>query len=197
MKSVYNFVVTPIGERYNNKKQVEGRELILNTDIEDHKYINRKARVISTPTVGEDLGIKPGDIVITHFNVFRRWYDLKGKERNSRSYFNEKTYLINHDQIFLYKRNKEWLCPKGYCFIQPIKETDKLSLNIEKTNVGVVKYTDQTVNINDLIGYKPNTQCEFVIDNIKLYRILSNLITIKYEHQGNEKTYNPSWAQGG
>ncbi len=197
MKSVYNFVVTPIGERYNNKKQVEGRELILNTDIEDHKYINRKARVISTPTVGGDLGIKPGDIVITHFNVFRRWYDLKGKERNSRSYFNEKTYLINHDQIFLYKRNKEWLCPKGYCFIQPIKETDKLSLNIEKTNVGVVKYTDQTVNINDLIGYKPNTQCEFVIDNIKLYRILSNLITIKYEHQGNEKTYNPSWAQGG
>ncbi len=197
MKSVYNFVVTPIGERYNNKKQVEGRELILNTDIEDHKYINRKAKVISTPTVGEDLGIKPGDIVITHFNVFRRWYDLKGKERNSRSYFNEKTYLINHDQIFLYKRNKEWLCPKGYCFIQPIKETDKLSLNIEKTNVGVVKYTDQTVNINDLIGYKPNTQCEFVVDNIKLYRILSNLITIKYEHQGNEKTYNPSWAQGG
>ena len=195
MKSVYNFVVTPVGERYNNKKQVEGRELILNTDIEDHKYINRKARVISTPTVGKDLGIKPGDIVITHFNVFRRWYDLKGKERNSRSYFNEKTYLINHDQIFLYKRNKKWLCPKGYCFIQPIKETDKLSLNIEKTNVGVVKYTDQTVNINDLVGYKPNTQCEFVVDNIKLYRILSNLITIKYEYQGNEEAYNPSWAQ--
>ena len=197
MKSVYNFVVTPIGERYNNKKQVEGGELILNTDIEDHKYINRKARVISTPTVGKDLGIKPGDIVITHFNVFRRWYDLKGKERNSRSYFNEKTYLINHDQIFLYKRNEKWLCPKGYCFIQPIKETDKLSLNIEKTNVGVVKYTDQTVNINDLVGYKPNTQCEFVVDNIKLYRILSNLITIKYEYQGNEEAYNPSWAQSG
>ena len=197
MKSVYNFVVTPVGERYNNKKQVEGRELILNTDIEDHKYINRKARVISTPTVGKDLGIKPGDIVITHFNVFRRWYDLKGKERNSRSYFNEKTYLINHDQIFLYKRNEKWLCPKGYCFIQPIKEIDKLSLNIEKTNVGVVKYTDQTVNINDLVGYKPNTQCEFVVDNIKLYRILSNLITIKYEYQGNEEAYNPSWAQSG
>ena len=195
MKSVYNFVVTPVGERYNNKKQVEGRELILNTDIEDHKYINRKARVISTPTIGEDLGIKPGDIVITHFNVFRRWYDLKGKERNSRSYFNEKTYLINHDQIFLYKRNEKWLCPKGYCFIQPIKEIDKLSLNIEKTNVGVVKYTDQTVNITDLVGYKPNTQCEFVVDNIKLYRILSNLITIKYEYQGNEEAYNPSWAQ--
>ena len=86
------------------------------------------------------------------------------------------------------------MCPKGYCFVQPIKETDKLNASIEKSNIGVVKYTDQTVNINDLVGYKPNTQCEFVIDNIKLYRILSNLITIKYEYQGNEETYNPSWA---
>ena len=30
MKSVYNFVVTPIGERYNNKKKVGDSELILN-----------------------------------------------------------------------------------------------------------------------------------------------------------------------
>ena len=33
MKSVYNFVVTPKGERYNNKKKVDGGELILNTEI--------------------------------------------------------------------------------------------------------------------------------------------------------------------
>ena len=29
MKSVYNFVVAPKGERYNNKKKVDGGELIL------------------------------------------------------------------------------------------------------------------------------------------------------------------------
>ena len=33
MKSVYNFVVRPKGDRYNNKKEVEGGELILNTEI--------------------------------------------------------------------------------------------------------------------------------------------------------------------
>ena len=42
MKSVYNFVVTPKGERYNNKKKVDGGELILNTDIFNHQYTNRE-----------------------------------------------------------------------------------------------------------------------------------------------------------
>ena len=195
MKSVYNFIVTPIGERYNNKKKIGDSELILNTEVYNHQYVNRLAKVISTPIIGDDLGIKPGDTVITHFNVFRRWHDVKGRERNSRSYFNESTYFINHDQIFLYKRDKNWICPKGYCFIQPIKETDKFSVETEKPLKGVVKYSDGTVNVNDVIGFKPKTECEFIIDDVKLYRILSNFITIKYEHQANEETYNPSWTQ--
>ena len=195
MKSVYNFVITPKGGRYNNTKKVGDKELILNTEIYNHQYVNREAVVVSTPIIGDDLGIKPGDTVITHFNVFRRWHNIKGIEKNSRSYFDEKTYLINFDQIFLYKRDNDWITPKGYCFIQPIKETDQFNVEIEKPLVGVVKYSDGTVKVGDIIGYKPNTECEFIIDDVKLYRILSNLITIKYEHQGNEKTYNPSWAQ--
>ena len=193
MKSVYNFVVTPKGERYNNTKKIGDKELILNTEVYNHQYINREAIVVSVPIIG-DTDVKPGDTVITHFNVFRRWHDVKGRERNSRSYFDENTYFINYDQIFLYKRDKDWICPKGYCFIQPVKETDSFSTQKEQTLKGIVKYSDGTVNVGDVVGYKPKTECEFIIDNIKLYRILSNLITIKYEHQRNEETYNPSWA---
>ena len=47
MKSVYNFVVTPKGERYNNKKKVEDSELILNTEVFNHQYVNRTATIIS------------------------------------------------------------------------------------------------------------------------------------------------------
>ncbi len=195
MRSVYDFVVTPKGERYNNKKKIGDKELITNTDNYDHKHVNRQAVVISTPMIGDNLGIKPGDTVITHFNVFRRWNDVRGKERNSRSYFDEKTYFISFDQIFLYKRNKDWTAPKGYCFIQPIKEKDQFNVETEKPIMGVVKYSDGTVGVGDLIGYIPKTQCEFIIDGQKLYRVLSNLITIKYEYQGDEETYNPSWAQ--
>ena len=196
MKSVYNFVVTPIGERYNNSKKVEGGDLILNTEIYNHQFVNRIAKVISTPIIG-DTDIKPGDEVIIHHNVFRRWYNVKGIEKNSRSYFDEDTYFINQDQIFLYKRNGEWNAPKGFCFVKPLKETDDpLNVNIERPLIGIVKYSDGTVKENDLIGYRPKTECEFIIDGERLYRILSNFITIKYEYQGNEEEYNPSWAEG-
>ena len=194
MRSIYNFVVTPKGERYNNSRQVGDVELIINTEIYNHQYVNREAKVISTPIISDNLGIKPGDTIKTHFNVFRRWHDVRGKERNSRSYFDEDTYLVNFDQIFLYKRDKDWVAPKGYCFVQPIKDTDQFNMEIEKPLMGVVKYSDGTVNVGDVIGYKPKTECEFVIDGVKLYRVLSNLITIKYGYQGNEETYNPSWA---
>ena len=193
MKSVYNFVVTPKGGRYNNSKKVGDSELILNTEIFNHQYVNRKASVISTPIVGE-TDIEGGDDVIVHHNVFRRWHNINGEEKNSRSYFDEKTYLVNHDQIFLYKRFWEWRTPKGYCWVKPLKATDKFNIEKEKPLQGIVKYSDGTVNVGDLIGFRPNSEYEFIVDGERLYRVLSNFITIKYEYQGNEETYNPSWA---
>ena len=193
MKSVYNFVVTPKGERYNNKRKIGDSELILNTEIFNHQYVNREAIVISTPIVG-DTDIKPGDTVIVHHNVFRRWHDIRGIEKNSRSYFNESTYFISQDQIFLYKKDKEWIAPKGYCFVKPLKAIDQFNVESEKPLQGIVKYSDGTANINDLIGFRPNSEYEFIVDGERLYRVLSNFITIKYEYQGNEEEYNPSWA---
>ena len=194
MKSVYNFVVTPIGERYNNKKKIGDSELILNTEIFNHQYVNREAIVVSVPMIG-DTDIKPGDTVIVHHNVFRRWHNVKGVEKNSRSFFNESTYFINQDQIFLYKRNDNWKAPKGYCFVKPLKAIDKFNVESEKPLQGIVKYSDGTVEVNDLVGFRPSSQYEFIVDGERLYRVLSNFITIKYEYQGNEEEYNPSWAE--
>jgi len=193
MKSVHNFVVTPKGERYNNSKQVGDSELILNTEIFNHQYVNREATVISTPIAGY-TEIQAGDTVIVHHNVFRRWHDVKGIEKNSRSYFNESTYFINHDQIFLYKRKDKWIAPKGYCFVIPLKATDQFNTESEKPLQGIVKYSDGTVAVGDLVGYRPSSEYEFIVDGERLYRVLSNFITIKYEYQGDEEEYNPGWA---
>jgi len=193
MRSVYNFVVTPKGERYNNTTKVGDSELILNTEIFNHQYVNREATVISIP-IAEHTDIKPGDTVIVHHNVFRRWHNVKGIEKNSRSYFNESTYFINKDQIFLYKRKDKWIAPKGYCFVKPLKAVDQFNIESEKPLQGIVKYSDGTVEVNDLVGFRPSSQYEFVVDNERLYRVLSNFITIKYEYQGDEEEYNPSWA---
>ena len=80
MKSVYDFVIQPKGNRYNNTTKIGGKDLILNTEIFNHQYVNREAIVISTPIIG-DTDIKPGDTVVVHHNVFRRWHNVKGIEK--------------------------------------------------------------------------------------------------------------------
>ena len=194
MKSVHNYVVTPKGDRYNNTKEIEGGSLILNTEIYNHQFVNREATVISTPIAGH-TDIQAQDTVLVHHNVFRRWNDVKGREKNSRSFFNESTYFITPDQIFLYKRNNEWIAPSGYCFVAPLKTVDQFNTELEIPLRGIVKYSDGTMDVGDLIGFMPSSEYEFIIDGQRLYRVLSNFITIKYEHQGDEEEYNPEWAR--
>ena len=43
----------------------------------------------------------------------------------------------------------------------------------------------------------PSMEYEFIINGERLYRIMNKFITIKYEYQGHEEEYNPSWAQSG
>ena len=194
MKAPFDFVIKPKGSRYNNTTNVGTSKLILNAEVYNHQFVNRQAIVKSVPTAFE-TEIQPKDEVIVHHNVFRRWHDVKGREKNSRSYFDENTYFVKEDQVFLYKRDDEWKAPKGYCFIQPIKEKDQFNIDIEKPLMGVVKYSDGTIKEGDLVGFRPSSEFDFVIDGKRLYRVLSNFITIKYEYQGNEEAYNPSWAQ--
>jgi hypothetical protein len=193
MKSVHGFIVTPVGQRYNNVKKVGDKNLIVNSEIFNHQHVNRLAKVLAVPTVGQ-TDIKVGDEVIVHHNVFRRWHDVKGREKNSRSFIDEQTYVVSIDQIFLIKRNNKWIAPNGYCFVKPIKAINKFNTDAERPLVGIVKYSDGTVDVGDLVGLRPKSKYEFIVDGQRLYRVLSSFITIKYEYQGDEEEYNPSWA---
>ena len=195
MKAYKDFIISPIGERYNNSKKVGDKDLILNTEISNHQYVNRLAKVIATPLLFSSP-INVGDEVIVHHNVFRRWHDVKGREKNSRSYWKDDKYLISEDQIFLYK-NKNWRAMPGFSLIKPIKQNDKFSLDNEQALIGIIKYSDGTFNKEELVGFRPKMQCEDFINGERLYRVKNNFITIKYEYQGNEKEYNPSWTQSG
>jgi len=194
MKAPFDFVIEPKGNRYNNTKKVGDKDLILNTEIFNHQFVNREAIVKSIPTAYKTK-IKPGDTIIVHHNVFRRWHNQYSEEKNSRSYFNEDTYLVKPDQVFLYKRNNNWIAMDGYCFVQPIKQRDKLKPEEEEECVGIIKYTDGVNNVDDLVGFTPFSTYEFIIDGKRLYRVMNKFITIKYEYQGNEEEYNPSWAK--
>ena len=195
MKVYKDFIVTPIGERYSNSKKVGEKELVLNTDIFNHQYVNRLAKVIATPILFQSP-INVGDEIVIHHNVFRRWNDVKGEERNSRSYWKEGKYIISEDQIYLYKR-EDWKAMPGYCFVKPLKSIDKFNVDSERPLSGIIKYTDGAHDKNELVGFRPGSEYEFIINGERLYRVMNKFITIKYEYQGNEEEYNPSWAQSG
>ena len=196
MKGVFDFVIMPKEDRYNNTKAVGDKELIINTELQNHNFVSRIGIVMATPNPNP-TGVREGDEVILHHNVFRRFRDIRGEEKNSRSYYKNNMYFVSPDQIFAYKRIIKWIPLNGFNFVKPIKEDKMFSINFEKPLVGILKYKDPSlteVQEGDLVGFKPGAEYEFLIDKEKLYRVPTNLITIKYEYQGNEKEYNPSWA---
>ncbi|MFY8248483.1 MAG: hypothetical protein ACOVJ5_02145 [Gloeomargaritales cyanobacterium] len=199
MNSVFNFIVKPVGDRYDNKIKVDGKELILNTKIESFKSVNNLAEVISTP-LAYSTNIKVGDIIVIHHNVFRRFYDIRGNQKNSRAYFMDDLYFCDLDQIYLYKSNDKWQTVGDRCFIKPLKNTDHLKLDKEQKLIGILKYGNNSleelkISEGDLVGYTPYGEFDFIIEGERLYCMKSNDIVIKYERKGDEAEYNPSWAQ--
>ena len=199
MRSIYDFIVEPVGKRYDNEKQVGNKTLIVNASIESFKSVNNYAEVVATPLAYE-TGIKIGDIIVIHHNVFRRFYDMRGNQRDSRSMFIDGLYFVAPDQIYLYGNNKNWKSFNDRCFVVPIKNKDSFSLEKEQELIGILKYGNSSlqalgINPGDLIGYTPGGEFEFVVDDKKLYCMKSNDIVIKYEYQGNEEEYNPSWSK--
>ena len=201
MNSLYKFLIKPVNKRYNNEKKVGDKTLVINTKIENHRFVSREAVVVSTPLAFKSK-IKPGDIVIVHFNVFRRFYDIRDQEKDSSSYFKDNLYFCDPYQIYLYKRDDKWMTHLDYCFVKPIIDNNVLNQNKEKPLTGILKYSnnilkDMGVEEEDLVGFTPVSEFEFIVDNERFYCMKSNDIVIKHEYEGNEKEYNPSWAQGG
>ena len=198
MKSLYSFIIKPLNKRYNNEKKIGDKTLIINTTIENHRFVSKEAVVVSVPAAYSSR-VKIGDKVHVHHNIFRRWYDQKGRERNSARYFKDDMYFCSIDQIYLYKNSKGWHTFGDRCFIQPIKNNNSLTVDKEQKLVGILKYGNSSlealeINEGDKVGYTPNGEWEFLVDKERLYCMKSNDIVIKYEYEGNEEKYNPSWS---
>ena len=196
MKSLYEFIVEPLDQRYNNEKTIGKQKLILNTSIKNHTFVSKKAIVLSTPAAF-NTPINLGDEVYIHHNVFRKWHDNKGRERNSSKFFKDNMYFVNPQQIYMYNLK----CHLSYCFVKPIINKDILNNQKEQPNVGIVKYTNSSLEAlgitpGTLVTFTPNSEFEFVIEDERLYCMKSNDIALVNEYEGNEIENNPSWTQG-
>jgi len=200
MRSLYDFIVKPFGDRYENEIKLGEKTLVLNTKIENWKAVNNLAVIVETPKAFK-TNIKKGDIVVVHQNVFRIFYDMKGVKKNSRSYFKDDLYFCAIDQIYLYKNTGNWQSFGDRCFVMPLKNNDSLSLDKEQKLIGILKYGNNSlealkISPGDVVGFTPNSEWDFIVDNQRVYCMKSNDIVIKYEHKGDQEEYNPSWAGG-
>lgn len=193
MRSLYNYIIST-NSRYDNKVSVGNKELILNSEITERDYIfvNRIGTVVNAP-INIKTPIQPGNEVIVHHNVFRRWFDVRGNERNSGNYIKEDTYTVSEEQIFAYKQNGKWHCPIQYCFVEPLENKDVWSTDSEQKLIGKLTYTNDYLSslglsCGDVVGFTPNSEYEFNIEDKKLYRILSKDITINYGYKENQTT---------
>ena len=170
----------------NNEIQIGYKKIVVNTKIESWKFVNRIAKVVKTPLAFKTK-IKKGDLIVVHQNVFRTFYDMRGEKKKSRSWFKDDLYFCSLDQLYLYKNNTGWHSFGDRCFIQPIKDNNSLTLNKERSLIGILKYGNSSleaikINEGDLVGYTPNSEWEFLIEKERLYCMKSNDIVIKYEY---------------
>ena len=199
MRSVYDFIIKPVGKRYDNEVKVGEHTLITNSSIESFKHVNNIAEVVETP-VAFATPIRKGDLIIVHHNVFRVFYDMKGIKKNSRSFLKDDLFFCAVDQVYLYKRTNTWKSFGDRCFVAPVKNKDLLSTDKVADLIGILKIGNSSleesgINPGDIIGFTPNSEWEFVVDNQIMYCMKSNDIVIKYGLDRNEEEYNSRWAQ--
>ena len=191
MRALHSFIIET-DKRYNNEVDVDGQALIVNTEIteRDYHYVNRIGRIIATPPF--ETGLEVGDEVIVHHNVFRRWIDQHGIERNSGSFIEEGKYSVYPDQVFAKKTKDGWVGCFDNNFVAPITSEDEWSYESEVPLQGILFYGNEYNRALEglKIGFTPDSEYEFNIDGIKLYRIKSKDLVWTTKKKENE-SLNP------
>lgn len=185
MKSPYCFIIKPIdGRRYDNIRTYGDVKFAISTSKEDHKTSNRFATVVSVP-IYYDGPIVAGDIVVVHHNVFKFYFDMKGRQKSSWHYLFDDYFIVEPEQLYLYTKNKDsWHAPSPFVFVRPIPSEDKI---ISTTNgleelwgEIVFKNEDMTeVEVGDIVSFTPDSEYEFRINNEILYRMYNRNICLK------------------
>lgn len=187
MKSPYSFVISPKGGvRYNNTSKHGDGKLITSSSIEDFKTANRFGVVKELPIVKEySSKIKIGDIVVVHHNIFKKYYDMKGREMSGPCHFKDDLYIVDIDQMYLFHDGKKWNPIGDYCFVRPLEKDKEVILTNQKNKeltgelvYGNPKLTELGVKVGDEVCFTPESEYEFEIETETLYRMKTKDICV-------------------
>lgn len=177
-----NYLIVELDEAYNNEVEMsDNKSIIVNSTIESVAHISRKAKVIEAPNF---VILKEGDEVIIHHNIFRLRRDVSGKIVPSNYYLEDNMYFVPLTEVFMYKRDSEWVSLEPYVFIKPIplREEGEVLLNIKKEHKGrehqkgIISFNNkelvrQGVKVGDEVSFSKNSEYEFEIDGEVYYKM--------------------------
>ncbi len=190
MRTPFNYIIFT-ENRYNNETE---SGLVINTEIteRDGEFVNRVGKVVGTPLM-DNLNIPMGSNVILHHNVFRRWYDMRGNEKNGSAFWNDQEYIVNQDSIYAYDSGDGWISCDKYCFVKPIHDRYG-ALNERRNYIGTIAIgNDKTPPVGSKIAYTPNSEYLFYLDGERYYRVFLRDICILFnEHKEEERTNSQS-----
>jgi co-chaperonin GroES (HSP10) len=178
------FIVSPLNdEKFITTKKVGDKDLIINTSIENAKDVNRIGVVVSLP-LNYEGNIMVGDHVVVQHNVFRTYFDGQGLTRESDAHIKDNLFQVLPELIYLIIRGKETISVDNYVFVSPIIIDKKWVGKEELQHVGIVKYSNATLEANgvkagDEIAFKVDSEYEFLINGEKLYRMRTSSILAK------------------
>ena len=187
--STINYVIVEVEKAYNNEVVLStGLNIVVNTTIESVEHINRKAVVVEAP---DFTVLEEGDEVIIHHNILRLRNGVGGKMVSSSFHLEGNRYFVPLTEVFMYKRDGDWVCLDPFCFVKPVKaQGQELYLGKDSTHKGMEKLRGVMIHPNsqlkamgiekgDNIIFSPNSEYEFSIDGELCYKMATRDIMAK------------------
>ena len=178
-----NYLIVELDEAYDNEVKVSsGDSVIVNSTIENVSYINRVATVVAAP---EYTILKAGDKVVCHHNIFRLRNDTKGKKVPSNYNIEDNQYFVPLTEVFMYKRDSDWIAINPYCFVKPIEAvvnnlqfdlTTEESYKGRLDKKGILSFINkdmeaQGMKQGEMVLFSKNSEYEFTIDGELYYKM--------------------------
>jgi len=188
MRAMRQFVVRIDNKFTNEIKLNSGLSLIVDTKFEPHKHRAFYGVVVELPAKDE-TPVEIGDKLYFHHSIiFNENYqiaeDLFLVAYDKRGGYDTLCYAYEHDGVIHTLGD--------YVFLTPPEKKEEVSesglfLGFQKKveDRGYVKYMNELgdelgIQVGDLVGFTPNSDCDFVINDERLWRMRLQDLTVVY-----------------
>jgi len=136
MKSPFYFLIKPHkGDKYRTTMDIDGLDIIVNDNIDNHEHTNRVAEVVETPQDYKGI-IEKGDLIVVHHNTFRVGRTQMGEMNNGIKHIFDDLYFTQDPYMVI--KNGEMISIDPYLFLERVPNNDEFSHKHLNENVGIV-----------------------------------------------------------